>query len=240
MARKLVAASIQEVPAFQPCNQLINSIKRILVWESIAVVAHDWKTESNRVPVAAVSSLSPLTAAFVDSTIFADQEVVANVRPSWETIVVLIKFCIFTSRIHMIILDALHHSNTSFLVGTVRARRMMPDKTVARRQLKVGHSDGTSCLPFNPRNESCRELLTFFVRGLSTSWAERIARWQIIVSCIVINNSRAAGFQVRAPLLRIIQRRKAFARDFAAELVAVVTIKIISSDVNWRIWVFLI
>ena len=127
MAREFVAASIQEVSAFQPCNQLINGIKRILVWESIAVVAHDRKTKSNRVPVAAVSSLSPLTAAFVDSTVFADQEVVANVRPSLETIVILIKIYIFTSRIHMIILDALHHSYTSFLVSTVRARRMMAD-----------------------------------------------------------------------------------------------------------------
>ena len=139
----------------------------------------------------------------------------------------------------MIILDALHHSNTRFFISAVRACCMMTDKTVACRQLKVGHSDRASSLPFNSWNESRWKLLAFFVSSLSTRGAEGVACWQVVVSCIVVDNSRAAWFEIRAPLLCTAQWRKAFARDFASQLVTDVSVEIITSDVNWWIGIFL-
>ena len=65
MTGEFVAASVQVVSSLHPSDKLINSVKSILIREAIGVVTHYREAKSVRIPVAAVSSLAPLSTSLL-------------------------------------------------------------------------------------------------------------------------------------------------------------------------------
>ena len=131
----------------------------------------------------------------------------------------------------MIVLNTLHNPNTWFFVTTVRSSSMMPDQTMACREVKVRNTDGASRFPLDSWDKSGGPFLALFVSVVATSRAKGVTRWQIIMSRIIVHNTRAAWSKCSASCLCIAQWREILAWDLSAKFVAKVNVKIVFSDI---------
>lgn len=90
VARKLVAISVDKSLSFEVLNQLLRRVNRSLVRQFVRKVAHDGKSQRLRVPIAAMRPLAVKSAPFINATIFTNQKIVTNVRPTAAVHVVIL------------------------------------------------------------------------------------------------------------------------------------------------------
>jgi len=90
MAGELVAIAVDESLSFEVFDQLLRRVNRSLVWQFVRKVAHDGKSHCLRIPIATMRPLAVKSTPFINATIFANQKIVPNVRPTAAVHVVVL------------------------------------------------------------------------------------------------------------------------------------------------------